>query len=426
MSRHTALVSAEIAFVLLTLATCATAGDTYKVLHLFNGNDGANPEAGLIFDAFGNLYGTTAWGGAGGGEGTIFQLDLDPNGRWIEHVLYRFCQTGTCADGARPTGGLIFDSAGSLYGTTQVGGSAGQGTVFQLKRGSNGKWTEQVLYSFCQTDGCADGASPNAPLVFDEAGDLYGTTTGGGEYGAGTVFQLASDDGGNWREHVLYSFCALPGCADGEYPQAGVIIDNYGNLYGTTPYGGWDGGEACPNGGGTCGTVFELVRHESGKWREQVLHSFHHYDGAQPDTGLVFDGSGTLFGTTYWGGVYGSGVIFQLIPRADGVWMETVVHQFDTLVHPSGTPVFDVAGNLYGTVENTTSYEGAVFELSPGQDGAWTLAVLHAFSRNGARGADPQAGVILDPGGNVYGTTFTGGLCCGPYNGNGLVFEITP
>jgi uncharacterized repeat protein (TIGR03803 family) len=217
-----------------------------KVLHSFNSNDGGFPYASLILDAAGNLYGTTYGGGASGKApfGTVFQLVLRTNGKsWTEKVLHRFSGN----DGGYPEARLIFDAAGDLYGTSNGGGSSGRacayygcGSVFQLAPvGTKGKWTESVLHGFNENG--TDGYNPASGLIFDVAGNLYGTTIGGGDGGAapgsGTVFQL-SPVNGTWTETVVYSFCSVSGCTDGANPYASLIFDAAANLYGATTSGG--------------------------------------------------------------------------------------------------------------------------------------------------------------------------------------------
>jgi uncharacterized repeat protein (TIGR03803 family) len=187
-----------------------------------------NPSAELIMDAAANLYGTTYHGGTSGG-GVVFKLAPDGT----ETVLYSFCSQFNCADGDHPSAGLIMDGAGNLYGTTYYGGTSGGGVVFKLAPDG----TETVLYSFCSQSNCADGSDPEAGLIMDGAGNLYGTTSDGGGTFGGVVFKLAPDG----TETVLYSFCSQSGCADGSYPEAGLIMDGAGNLYGTTLGGGTSG-----------------------------------------------------------------------------------------------------------------------------------------------------------------------------------------
>jgi uncharacterized repeat protein (TIGR03803 family) len=221
-----------------------------KVLHSFgNGTDGANPDAGLIIDAAGNLYGTTPTGGAYSGYGTVFQLAPGTQGRWKEKVLHSF---GNGTDGIMPDASVIIDAIGNLYGTTQLGGAYGNGTVFELNPKAGGGWTEKVLTSFNKS---TDGTTPSAGLIFDAAGNLYGTAAYGGAYEFyGTVFRLASGTSGRWKETVLHSF--TDNGTDGYYPYASLIFNAAGNLYGTTLEGGASG---CAGGYETCGTIFEIT-----------------------------------------------------------------------------------------------------------------------------------------------------------------------
>ena len=276
-----------------------------RLIYTFKGPDGAFPFSHLIFDAAGNLYGTT-WGGGTSTFGTVFRLQPGANGNWTEKVLYNFCSASRCTDGANPAAGLIFDAAGNLYGTTNVGGAWGSGSLFRLAPDANDVWTETVLYDF---DGNI-GAYPFAELIFDAAGNLYGTANVGGDRscagGCGNVFQLVPDGYSKWTVKVVHSFNGI----DGAYPYAGVIFDAAGNLYGTTPGGG--GGDAsCPNG---CGVVFELIPDRAGKWTERVLHRFNGSDSAYPYGGVIFDASGDLYGTTGGGATYGGGSAFEIIP----------------------------------------------------------------------------------------------------------------
>jgi uncharacterized repeat protein (TIGR03803 family) len=277
------------------------------VLHRFKGgaSDGQFPEALLIQDSAGNLYGTTIQGGEHE-EGTAFML----NKAGKETILFTFYLT----DGQEPFPGVISDTAGNLYGTTADGGSCGDGTVFELSPGAGGIWTETVLHDFCG----GDGAIPSSVLIWDDVGNLYGTTDEGGSSvvcggGCGTVFELSPGSGGNWTEKVLYSFCSVSGCADGENPdRARLVRDAAGNLFGTTVFGG-----ASRCGGSGCGVVFKLD--PSGK--ETVLHSFTGgSDGNGPADGLTIDNAGNLYGTAEEGGdlrcnsPYGCGTVFEVAP----------------------------------------------------------------------------------------------------------------
>jgi uncharacterized repeat protein (TIGR03803 family) len=390
------------------------ASPSFVVLHSFTGADGGIPTAGLVRDAAGNLYGTTAVGGAecpfpvNGTCGVVFKLS--PSG--TETVLHTF--TGE-EDGGIPRAGLIRDSTGNLYGTTQWGGSghpcAGEGNtcgvVFQL----NPNGTETVLYSFSG----ADGGQPYAGLIQDAEGNLYGTTQGGGASNAGVVFKLSPSG----TETVLYSFT---GGADGALPEAGLVRDAAGNLYGTTPSGG-EHVDGCPGRG--CGVVFKV----SSGGTETVLHSFTGgADGVLPEAGLVRDGEGNLYGTTYGGGAFSRGVVFELIrcDTAASGYEFKVLYSFTGGIdgaYPAAGLLRDAAGNLYGTTSGGASGgRGVVFKLGP----TGAEMVLHSFT-GGPGGANPVAGLIQDPAGNLYGTTSSGGIKSDACNGFcGVVFRLTP
>jgi len=410
-------------FVLVTLNAPLFAAGREKVLYSFcpvsGCADGEFPDYGnLIFDTAGNLYGTTYKGGTYN-SGTVFELTPEGHG-WAETVLYNFCSATGCNDGSNPYSGLIFDSAGNLYGTTSAGGNPGGGTVFELSPGDGG-WTETVLYNFCSLTNCADGSLPFSSLIFGGSGNLYGTTYESGAYDRGTVFQLAPGTNGKWTENVLHSF-ANDG-QDGEAPWAALIIDSGGNLYGTTVYGGnFTGG--CGTLG--CGTVFELSPGDGG-WTEKILHKFSENgkDGYDPYGSLIFDAAGSLYGTTYSGGRHQVGTVFELTPKVGGKWSERVLHNFiynhiDGTI-PNAGLVFDSAGNLYGTdsAGGKNGY-GAVFQLTI-LDGKWKEKVLHSFNLNHVDGFSPLGGLVLDSAGNLYGATNRGGA-----NGVGVVFEVRP
>ena len=374
----------------LSLAAALPAqAQTETVLHSFGtqSGDGSNPYAGLIMDPEGNLYGTTYYGGAYD-YGTVFKLA--PSG--TETVLYSF--GGRRGDGWYPQAGLIIDTEGNLYGTTSEGGAYGytNGTVFKLT--SSG--TETVLYSFHGFGSQShDGYYPLGGLIMDTAGNLYGTTAQGGTYDLGTVFKLTPSG----TETLLYSFVGQPN--DGARPYAGLITDKAGNLYGTTAQGGYG-----------FGTVFKVT--PSGT--ETVLHRFLG-DGASPFAGLIMDENGNLYGTTYQGR-RGYGTVFELSATGKA----TVLYSFtggSDGANPTAGLVMDENGNLYGAAAYS---EGTVFELSPGKKGAaWTFTLLHAFGSQSGDGIRPFGTLILDKEGNLYGTTYAGGA-----NAEGAVFKVTP
>jgi uncharacterized repeat protein (TIGR03803 family) len=390
-------------------------GYTYTVLHSFCGfcTDGSGPLAGLIQDAAGNLYGTTYAGGAND-EGTVFEVDSSGQ----ETVLYSFCSRGgsKCKDGALPYAGLIEDAAGNLYGTAYDGGADGWpgGTIFKVD--STGH--EEVLFDFC-SEGCETGQEPAAGLIQDAAGNLYGTTQYGGagncdfglDYtGCGTVFKITRR-----KETVLYRFKDPP---DGTNPVSGLVMDEKGNLYGTTPIGGVN----------KSGTVFRV----DSDGHEKVLYNFCSQggadctDGYEPD-GLIRDTKGNLYGTTYGGGAYDGGAVFKLDKKGN----ETVLYSFcseggSSCIDGNGPNgvIQDAAGNLYGTTSGGgANGGGTVFELdSTGQE-----TVLYSFcSAGGANctdGFQPWAGLMRDAAGDLYGTTYLGGA---DYYYAGTVFKLTP
>ena len=399
-----------LAILAVTLFVTGTAASQERVRHNFRVKTGGAPIGSLIFDSAGNLYGTTQQGGAAR-CGTVFELIPAPGGGWTEKVLHNFHVT----DGSRPESSLIFDAAGNLYGTTHWGGAHGYGTVFELSPAGGGRWTFKTLHDF--NFNYYDGFGPTPGLVFDAAGNLYGTA-GGGAYAYGIVFELSPTPGGIWTETIVHTFTWV----DGAYPTAGLIIDAAGNLYGTTSQGGAH----------VYGTVFELTPTGDGTWTEIVLHDFIYdgLDGRQPFARLILNAAGNLYGTTVQGGYYGDGAVFELTPGGDGSWTATVLHSFqDDLFggHDGQSPylsgvVFDPAGNLYGTTTYGGLYNfGMAYKLMPTEDGSWTETILHSFNLDGRDGAYPFGDLIFDVSGNLYGTTRDGGT-----HGKGTVFEITP
>jgi uncharacterized repeat protein (TIGR03803 family) len=381
-----------IMLVLAAVTVPSAFAQTFTVLYTFtNEAQGWQPEAAPILDAAGNLYGTTLFGGTAGGFGTVFELDTSGN----ETVLYSFSGE---PDGEDPNGGLARDRAGNLYGNTLYGGTAGgYGTVFKLDHA--GKLT--LLHSFASNP---DGADPHGSLIGDPRGNGYGATQYGGTAGGyGTVFKVDAQG----KQSVLYSFAGTP---DGEDPEAGLVRDAADNLYGTTVYGGTAGG---------FGTVFKLDK--TGKLT--LLHSFAGTpDGEDPYAGLTGDSAGNGYGTTKYGGAAGGfGTVFKL----DSTGKLTLLHSF------AGTPdgenpvsglVVDPAGNIYGTTYygGTFGY-GTVFEI----DTTGKLTILHNFNAS-PDGANPIGGLTRDAAGNLYGTTSDGGdLSCG-FFGCGVVFKVTP
>jgi uncharacterized repeat protein (TIGR03803 family) len=334
----------------------------------------------------------------------VFELSHSAGG-WTETVIYSFSGG---LDGANPAyADVIFDAVGNLYGTTAGGGSFNLGTVFELTPTESG-WSESVLYSF---GGGADGANPNSGLVFDKAGNLYGTTFTGGGYGAGTVFKLTPGFNGKWAEAVIHTF----NVQDGRGPAGGLVLDRRGNIYGVTQNGGHLG----------VGVVFQLVHSSRGRWTQKLLHSFTgDRDGGYPYAErLIFDRFGNLYGATNGGGAFQLGAVFRLSPNAAGFWSERVLFSFDGKVaaNPWSGLILDRKGSLYGTCANGNGVTtvGAVFQLSPRAVGAWGERNLHLFTRQD--GEFPEASLFRDAAGNLYGTTVSGGV-----SNMGVVFKVTP
>jgi uncharacterized repeat protein (TIGR03803 family) len=342
----------------------------YSFCSLTSCADGESPSSGLILDMSGSLYGTTYAGGntnCGGGCGTVFMLHPNSNGSWTESVLHYFCSLANCADGWFPLAGLTFDASGNLYGTTYWGGFCFNycGVVFKLAPNSNGSWTESVLHYFCSLANCADGQSPSGGLTFDTTGNLYGTA-GGGASGYGVVFRLVPNSNGSWKESILHNFCSLKNCVDGWGPSAGLTFDTSGNLYGTTYRGG-----ACSAISVGCGVVFKMTPNSDGTWKESVIHFFQGHPAAQPAVGPTFDPAGNLYGTTLDFDISSNrGTVFRLAPTVGGGGTYNVVHVFHgtPASDPEGDLVFDQAGNLYGTAHDCQkpyNCEGVVYELLP-------------------------------------------------------------
>jgi len=368
----------------LLLTTSRSQAQTETVLYSFGSTvtDGYSLFAGLVMDKDGNLYGTTLYGGAGG-AGTVFKVT--PSGK--ETILHGF--TYLTGDGVEPSAGLILDQEGNLYGTTFQGGANNLGAVFELT--SDG--TETVLYSFGSQSG--DGTYPAASLTMDKRGNLYGTTQHGGGttncyQGCGTVFKLTRSG----QETVLHSFGVQPG--DGIQPLAGLVLDDRGNLYGTTFLGGAVG----------IGTVFKLTPEGA----ERVLHSFStDQDGDLPTGNLMRDTVGNLYGTTTSGGTDGNtaGTVFKVTP--DGT--ETVFYSFSYSqssegTMPSGGVITDRNGNLFGTTQlGGAENQGAVYRLSP----AGRETLLYSFGSHSGDGFQPEGGLVVDKTGTLFGTTLQGG-----------------
>jgi len=406
---------AGLAFLAVTLVMTGTLAFAQQetILHSFGGStDGISSGSGLVFDAAGNLYGTTGRGGAYGG-GTVFELSPQPGGGWTEKTL-RYLGSGT--DAKAPLGSLVFDAVGNLYGTSLEGGAYGEGTVFELFAKPGGGWREQdkILHSF--NNNGQDGYQPWAGPILDSSGNLYGTAVSGGAHGDGVVFQLVKSDG-VWVEKILHNFDGR----DGTTPIGGLIFDSSGNLYGTAALGG--------TSVFYYGTVYELERRPGGGWSERILCSFDGPNGDYPEENLIFDTVGNLYGTAQIGGLYAEGVAFEMTPTGGGVWAQNVIYNFpgggtfnsSAGYYPSSALIFDTAGNLYGVAGQGGAYDGGVaFEFVPTGGGSWTANVLHNFGASGD-GTVPNGNLVFDAAGNLYGVAALGGA-----HDAGMVYEITP
>jgi uncharacterized repeat protein (TIGR03803 family) len=381
------------AFFTVAFAIQPAHAQTLTTVHSFTGSpDGANPQAGLVRDSKGNFYGTSEYGGANcwvpGGCGTVFKIDASGN----ESIFYTF--TGG-ADGASPSDTLAIDSQGNLYGTAGGGASGcdenhGCGVVFRLTPA--GKFT--LLYAFTDTP---DGSYPIGGVIRDSKGNLYGTTSAGGTDGLGIVFKLDTTG----HETILHSFAG----ADGAVPITNLLLDSKGNLYGTTHTGG---------------VAFGVVYKIDASGNETVLHTLEDKtDGSFPDAGFIQDSEGNLYSTAAGGG-NGYGVVYKMTPAGYQTILYTFTGGADG-ANPAGNLVRDKSGNLYGTTYGGGTGYGVIFKVT--KSGKETP--LYAFT-GGADGANPFGGVIGDGHGNGYGTTYAGGNTNCVVGSCGTVFEISP
>jgi uncharacterized repeat protein (TIGR03803 family) len=388
------------------LSNFASAGTKFIPLHSFvGGSNGFAPAGALASDAAGNLYGTTLDGGntinCGGGCGIVFQLSPLKSGGWKFSIIYSF--TGD-DDGSYPAGGVTVDAAGNLYGTTANGGT-GCGAVYELTPNGTA-WSETTLHDFANEP---DGCGPAWGVTLDSSGNVYGTTAGGGPNNGGTVFQLVPQANGTWVENVIHGFASG---RDGYVTYSGIIMDTFGNLYGTT-------------GGGiyNAGTVYELSP-SNNTWVEKILYYFPGGEnGSQPYGGVALDSIGNLYGTTQYGGTNNVGTVYELSPSSV-FWKMKALHEFsggnDGGYPPSGV-IVGTNGYLYGMTLYGGYYEwGTIFSLATSGNGRWKEDVLHNFAEK-FDGSTPQSGLVFDTLGNLYGATQNGGA-----EGDGLIFELTP
>jgi uncharacterized repeat protein (TIGR03803 family) len=379
------------AAALLVGATHALAAPERSIYSFQGGTDGGFPNAGLIADASGNFYGTTTSDGTGH-NGVVYKLTPPAAGKtkWTETVLYAF--TGG-NDGGDPEARLLIDQKGALYGTTYQGGKKGLGVVFKVSQEKDGTWKETVLHQFT---GKADGGAPWSTLIGDANGNLYGTASQGGSGVVGVVFELSPPSGpGGWTETVLYNFT---GNNDGGEPYGNLVFGSDGALYGTSVgYGQFN-----------YGTIYRLVP-QNGAWTFELLHAFTGgADGSTPRDGMISGPNGSFYGTSA-GFDNSQGTVFQLTPpKSGGDWTETPLYAFNgagfTGNGPWATVSMDASGALYGTtlgVGNTSN--GEVFKLTETAKNVWKATVLHGF-KGGKNGQFPYSTVLIGAGGTLYGT----------------------
>ena len=390
----------------LAISTAGAATATHQVVYNFTGQkDGGNAATGLVFDSAGNAYGTTVQGGAFG-CGTIFRL-TPAVGQWTPKTLWAF----TCgSDGKNPHGGLTFDKAGNLYGTTVAGGDGGFctgdgcGVVFRLGvRGSL-----RPIYAFT---GKLDGFGPGSPVVFDAAGNIYGTAPDGGEHKMGVVYRL-SFHRDHWVQTVIHAFT---GKSDGAVGSLGpLLVDAAGDLFGVTELGGKFG----------AGVAFKMTPGTGGTFTFTTIHTFKGTpDAGSPYGGLIPDSAGNLYGTTYFGGTNGAGSVYELTPQSTGRYSERVLYSFQGGSDgdlPTSTLIFDAAGDLFGTTSSggNTCDCGTIFKIAAGTA---KETILYRFGSSSTDGHNPYYGLSFDMAGNLDTSTVAGGTF-----GEGTIFSTTP
>jgi len=414
-------VKALVLFVvILAFAASAWAAGTETVIYNFDNysGDGYYPYSSLVADKAGNLYGTTYQGGANG-LGSVFELSLS-GGVWTETLLYSFAGDAT-GDGEYPVySPLVFDKAGNLYGTTEYGGSTSCncGVVFELTK-SGSTWKETILHSFLGYSQ-KDGYLPQAGLSFDSTGNIFGTTYQGGTFNVGTVFELLPVKGG-WKYRLIHNFNTQNGGAG--YPLGGITQGANGYYYGTTYYGGF---------AYNAGTIYRLFQARNTWVGQNVFYFLEGGDGIYPNSSLTMDAKGNMYGTTYYGGAGescsgGCGTVYKLTPGKNNTYAQSVIYSFQAGVKDGQNPdsgagvTLDATGNLYGTTlyGGSTENAGTVYKLKPSGT-SYKESLLWSFDTVSGDGYYPRAGVIIVKG-NVYGTTSSGGS-----HGTGIAFEIKP
>jgi uncharacterized repeat protein (TIGR03803 family) len=409
--RNTRALQVRLLILALALGIlpASASAQTYKKLFEFNSNSvGIYPNGSLVLDSAGNLYGTTSEGGSctlSYGCGLVFELSPSTSGGWTETILHVFGGP----DGSFPYSGMVFDSKGNLYGTTAGGGALNEGTVFELTPTASG-WQEQVLHSFA---GAGDGSGPGYGVILDGAGNIYGTTSGGGSNKHGVLFQLTGS-GLNWTENVLLNFNFVEGT--GPSP---LSFDAAGNLYGTGSKGG----------SYNHGTIYELSPNGNGGWTQSTFFTFlqTYLTGSDPEYGVAFDSSGNLYGTTNEGIPGVNSFMGELFELSTPAWNETNLLQLMRSATTrtwrevfTGPLTLDALDNIYGAVNENprgtnTGSAGNVFRLGPSGAATFEFPPLQPNYR-----VYPLGGLAIDGQGNVYGAT-------APDSGGGVgtVFEVT-
>jgi uncharacterized repeat protein (TIGR03803 family) len=409
MNKSTVAKALAIALASLSITVGTYASE--KVIFAF-GAESALPNTALATDSAGNFYGAA---NVGVGQcPIIYELSPTSNGAWTETILYTF-QNCFRTD-IYPIGALSVDKEGNLYGAQYGFGPAdGSGAVYELVKHADGTFTYKALHNFGGDEG-----GPYGDLAWDSAGNIYGATYHDSTTFNGEVFELSPQSNGSWKDTILYQFPAPNGTGG---PAGSIIFDGNGNLYGATFYG--SGGYE----GNSRGAIYELSPRSGGQWKLNILYNFTIADKSQfPNSRLIFDANGNLYGTGQGASFYGS--VFEASPSSNGgTWTVKTIHSFtsgrdggDT----AGNLVFDANGNLYGITYSggngcSQSLCGTVYKLTPQAGGVWKESIFHAFE-SASDGSIPYAGLLLGNDGNFYGTTYHGGS----RYGYGTVYEIIP
>lgn len=433
---------AALALGLALGAAPAAGSHSFKILHSFcetDCSDGKSPTGTMLMDSSNNLFGTTMKGGEHGG-GAAFELVYQPStGKYHYKRLYNFCAIANCDDGTNPVDEkLVMDTAGNLYGTTEAGGQGLSGVIYRLEPNqAKTRYTYHKIYDFCvRSSGCEDGASPTSGLtysgavsgtLYDGVSSLYGSTLGGGKKHDGVVYSFTPAHG-DWIQKVLYFFCTTKSgdldCVDGKLPMGGMVVDKNGNLLGTASQGGH----------GQVGVVFKLTPTVRGRWVETTPYEFCAVagctDGATPQTGVIMDVAGNIFGTTLAGGAVGTGceagcgVMFKLTPNGNETQVYTFCSQTDCSdgAAPAGL-VMDVSGNIFGATHlGGLDGNGVLYELTAGAETYTALYNVKCGHTGCDKGNNPTGSLVLNSSNVLFGMYSDGGR----FGTGGVLFQFTP